>query len=157
MSATGRLLYISRPIAITNPGCLACHSTPEAAPATLIAKYGNTNGFGWNLNEIVGAQIVTVPMAVPLARAQQALFTFMMSLVGVFFLIAIFLNALLHKIVIKPAKAMATIANYISMGKQAPEFDIKGNDEIASLAKSFTRMRRSLHNALRMLETPKDE
>jgi len=27
----GKFLYISRPIKITNPNCLACHSVPEAA------------------------------------------------------------------------------------------------------------------------------
>jgi len=29
---TGRALYIARPIQITNPACLGCHTTPEAAP-----------------------------------------------------------------------------------------------------------------------------
>jgi protein-histidine pros-kinase len=37
----------------------------------MVAAYGRQNGFGWKLNEVVGAQIVTVPLSVPLARAQQ--------------------------------------------------------------------------------------
>jgi protein-histidine pros-kinase len=32
----------------------------------MIAIYGTNNGFGWKENEIVGAQIVSVPMSVPL-------------------------------------------------------------------------------------------
>ena len=58
---TGRQLYLSRPITIKNPDCLLCHSTPAEAPATLIETYGSSNGFGWKLNETVGAQIVSVP------------------------------------------------------------------------------------------------
>ena len=38
---TGRALYIARPIQIKNPACLACHSTPEAAPPTMIKLYGD--------------------------------------------------------------------------------------------------------------------
>lgn len=151
-SATGRSLYISRPITIKKESCLGCHSSANLAPRTLIAKYGNVNGFGWKMNETVGVQIVSVPMDVPLARAREALIAFMASLVGVFSVIGIFLNFLLHSIVIKPVRAMALVANHISMGKQAPEFNIKGKNEITSLARSFNRMRRSLHNAMKMLD-----
>ena len=35
----------------------------------------------------------------------------------------------------------------------APEFTVRGRDEIASLAESFTRMRRSLANAMKLLES----
>jgi protein-histidine pros-kinase len=34
----------------------------------------------------------------------------------------------------------------------APEFETNGKDEIASLAESFNRMRRSLVNAMNLLE-----
>ena len=43
----------------------------------MVEKYGPANGFGWQLGEVVGAQIVSVPMAVPLARAHQAWRVFM--------------------------------------------------------------------------------
>ena len=48
---------------IANEACLRCHSTVEAAPKTLVEKYGPANGFGWHLGEVVGAQMVSVPMA----------------------------------------------------------------------------------------------
>jgi protein-histidine pros-kinase len=57
------VLYVARPIKITSPGCLACHSTPSAAPASMIRLYGEANGFGWKQDEIIGAQIVTVPLS----------------------------------------------------------------------------------------------
>ena len=56
-------LYIAKPIKISDPSCLSCHSTPSAAPASMIKLYGEANGFGWKQDEIIGAQIVTVPVA----------------------------------------------------------------------------------------------
>ena len=61
---TARILSVSRPIAVSDQGCLACHSVPAAAPPSMVALYGPGNGFGWHLGEIVGAQIVSVPMRV---------------------------------------------------------------------------------------------
>ena len=67
----GRSLYLSRPIQIKNKACLDCHSTVDAAPKTMLDLYGNANGFGWKMEEVIGAQIVSVPMTVPIERAQQ--------------------------------------------------------------------------------------
>ena len=45
----------------------------------MIALYGDENGFGWQLGEVVAAEVVTVPMSVPLDRAEPCS-RFMMSL-----------------------------------------------------------------------------
>ena len=150
---TGRYLYMGRPIKITNEKCLACHSTPAAAPQTLIDTYGDSNGFGWKHNEIVGTQIVSVPMAVPLDRAMSAFYTFMTLLVGIFTLIAALLNVLLHFVIIKPIRIMSIKADEVSMGAlDVEELKINSADEVGSLARSFNRMHRSLDNAVKMLD-----
>ena len=150
---TGRSLYLSRPIKVGNEGCLVCHSTPDAAPATMVSQYGTANGFGWQLNEIIGAQIVSVPMSVSLHRAQKTFYAFVASLAGVFVFIAILANVLLNTVVIKRIVAMSKVANDVSMGAtDIPELTVTGTDEIASLATSFNRMRRSLGNAMKMLD-----
>lgn len=150
---TGDSLYLARPMQIKNPGCLTCHSTVEAAPKTLLAKYGDSNGFGWKLNEIVGARIVSVPMSVPLQKAREAFETFMGSLVAVFVVIVIILNIMLRYIVIRPIIEMSGIADQVSRGNMnAAEFSERGKDEIGVLAVSFNRMRRSLEKAMIMLE-----
>ena len=114
--------------------------------------YGVNNGFGWKLNEIIGAQVVTVPMSVPLARAQQTFTTFMFLLGGVFLLLLVLLNILLHFVVIRPVVRMAEIATEVSMGKpDVPEYVKSGSDEISSLSQSFSRMRLSLESAMKML------
>jgi len=150
---TGRSLYLSRPIKVGNEGCLVCHSTPDAAPATMVSQYGTANGFGWQLNEIIGAQIVSVPMSVSLQRAQKTFFAFVGYLAGVFVFIGILANVLLNTVVIKRIVAMSKVANDVSMGAtDIPELTVTGTDEIASLATSFNRMRRSLGNAMKMLD-----
>jgi HAMP domain-containing protein len=150
---TGRHMYLSYPIRITDENCLSCHDTPDMAPQTMIEAYGPANGFGWKLNEIVGAQIVSVPMQVPLARATDTFYVFMLAILSIILLIGILLNILLHVVVIQPVNRVAKNADKVSMGAlEAGELDVKGNDEIASLAKSINRMHRSLVNAVKMLD-----
>lgn len=148
----GRTLYIARPLRITNAACLACHDTVERAPKTLLDKYGQANGFGWKLNEVVGAQVVSVPMSVPLARADKTFRVFITSLVGIFLAIGVVLNLMLWLMVIRPVTRLASVADRVSMGEaEAPEFTVRGRDEINRLAESFSRMRRSLEQAMNML------
>lgn len=149
----GRSVYLARPIRISNPACLACHSTPEAAPKSMVARYGDSNGFGWKQNEIVGAQIVSVPMSVPIEQANRAFFTLIVTLSAVFLVIVLILNIMLRKIVITPVTQMAEIADRVSTGQSdVPLFESVAKDEIATLATSFGRMRRSLEKAMKMLE-----
>ena len=68
---TGTALYLARPIKISNVSCLTCHSTPDKAPPEMLKLYGTANGFGWKMDEVIGAQVVSVPMSVPLSMAQR--------------------------------------------------------------------------------------
>lgn len=150
---TGPSLSLAQPIAVDDASCLACHSTAAIAPASMVSRYGPNNGFGWHLHEIVGAQIVSVPLALPLAQANRAFVTFMTILGGMFIVVLIILNLLLHYIVIKPVVTMSGIANAVSLGRSdVAEYEKPGHDEVASLSVSFNRMRRSLDAALRMIE-----
>jgi len=150
---TGRSLYIARPIQIKDPSCLACHSTAEAAPKTVVDRYGPANGFGWQLNEIIGAQMVSVPAGVPIQRAQAAYRTFMVSLTAVFLFIGIALNIMLLIMVIRPVTRLSKLADEVSMGQMdVPDFKSGGRDEIGTLTESFNRMKKSLVQAMKMLE-----
>lgn len=146
------LFYVARPIRITNPACLACHSTPAAAPASLTARYGDKAGFGWELNEVVGAQIVAVPTALPREKARHLFATFTGSLVAVFVALFLVLNWLLQRLVVKPVREVALAARRVSQGDLSlAEFKEDRPDEIGMLQKSFNRMRRSLVKAMGML------
>lgn len=149
----GRSMFLAHPIQITDKNCLACHDTPETAPATVVKAYGSSNGFGWKMNEIIGAQIVSVPMSLPVGMADEAFRTLLLSLAGVFAATLLFMNVLLHYVVIRPMKRLSTMADRVSMGDmEVPEVTVKGTDEVAVLAGSFNRMRISLMKALKMLD-----
>lgn len=150
---SGKSLFMARPIQITNGACLVCHSTVDVAPKTMLDKYGSANGFGWKLQEVIGAQVVSVPMTLPIARADAAFRTFMISLAAIFVAIFIVLNLMLMFIVVNPVRKLAAIADEVSLGKvDTAEFNVKGRDEIAVLAQSFNRMKKSLAQALKMLD-----
>jgi HAMP domain-containing protein len=150
---TGQYLFLGRPFKITKEGCLACHSTADAAPASMIKKYGEHNGFGWKLNEIIGAQIVNVPMAIPIARANATFNAFMLILGAVFAAIWLVLNIFLHLIIIKRVNKIASKAEEISKGDMSvAEFDQSGKDELSSLGHSFNLMYRSLSSAVKLLD-----
>src|SRR5271166_2775640 len=110
-SPTGPILSISRPICITDKDCLVCHSTPAAAPSSMIDLYGAANGFGWKLGDVIGAQIVSVPMRVALDRAADAFKVSLASLAAVFVVIIVLLNLLLHFVIVKPIRTMSGIAS----------------------------------------------
>ena len=149
----GRSLFLARPIIAQAP-CLECHSTPSVAPATMIKQYGSNNGFGWNLNEAIGAQIVSVPMSVPLSIADKAFRTLMLYLGAVALATLILLDVAMVTIVIRPVSRLAAAADEISNGNlNVPEITARGSDEISQLAQSFNRMYVSMVKAIRLLDS----
>lgn len=149
---SGRSQFLARPIRITKQGCLSCHSVPEAAPETMIEKYGTSNGFGWQHNEVVGAQIVSVPLEVSIQQAEKAHTSFMVALIAVCAAIVVLLNLFLYFLVVRPIRRMSDSAEAISMGDlSGPEFRESGRDELSVLGGSFNRMRRSIQNAMELI------
>ena len=152
-TAIGPALYVARPLQITNAACLRCHSVPDAAPKTMLDIYGPNNGFGWKHMEIIGAQVVSVPMDVPLHRASLMLRTYMLSMLAIFVFLFAALNVMVHLFVTRRITRMSRLADQVSLGQfNAEEFDVKGSDELSVLARSFGRMRASLASAMKMLE-----
>ena len=148
----GRTLYMARPLKVSSPACLTCHDTVEGAPRTMVERYGDANGFGWKLNDIVTAQIVSVPMQLAVQRANGVFWTFMISLAVVFLLGIVAINLLLIFLVIRPVNQLSSLASSVSLGNSdITEFPVMGQDEIAELSLSFNRMGRSLAEAMKLL------
>jgi HAMP domain-containing protein len=146
-------LFVAKPIQITDPACLACHTAPETTPKTVVDRYGPLNGFGWTLNETLGARLVSVPLDVPLQRARELLHTYMLSMLGIFVFLFVALNIMVHLFVTRRLKQMSQLADRVSLGEaDVPEIDVRGHDELARMGQSFARMRTSLVSAMRMLE-----
>jgi protein-histidine pros-kinase len=149
---TGPALFLGTPIRAAY-SCLECHGKAAAAPASMIASYGPDHGFGWKENEVVAAQIVTVPMIVPEQIADQAFGTLVAALAATSLVTLIIIDLALFFLVIRPVRRLAQMADRISKGElDVPELPVKGGDEVSQLTASFNRMYLSLAKAIRMLE-----
>jgi protein-histidine pros-kinase len=125
----------------------------DVAPKTMVDLYGPANGYGWKMDEVIGAQIVSVPMAVPIERANRTFTAFMGSLALVFVAIFVLLNVMLYTMVIRRVTHLAGIADQVSLGKMdAGEFRTTSKDEIGVLTEAMGRMKASLVQAMKMLE-----
>lgn len=150
-SPVGKALYLARPIS-ADPGCLTCHGIPSLAPKALIKHYGSQNGFGWKPNEIVAAQIISVPMSVPIRLANDGLRNLVISLGTIFFAAIGLIDLGMYFIVIRPLRKVSATADRISTGEiDLPPLPVTGKDEIAQVTTSFNRMQTSLKKAMEML------
>jgi HAMP domain-containing protein len=151
-TSSGPSLYIAKPIKVTQE-CLECHSVPSAAPRAMIAVYGSANGFGWKKDEIVGAQIISVPMAVPIGIANRAHHQLLIYLILTLIVAILALDLGVYLLVIRPLRIVSDTADSVSRGeKNVPPIKVKGKDEIAAVASSFNRMQVSLAKALAMFK-----
>lgn len=150
-SPTGRMLFIAYPIS-AEPSCLECHGEPSAAPLSIIHKYGVINGFGWKANEVAAAQIVSVPMSVPIRIAQSAFRSLVIYLIAIFVIAIVLIDAALISIVIRPVRRLASVADRISRGDTGvSELPVRCTDEISVLTAAFNRMYVSLQKAFQLL------
>jgi len=118
----------------------------------MIAAYGRNNGFGWKPNEVIAAQIVSVPMALPVKNADLAFRNLVIYFAAIFLLSVAVIDVALYFIVIRPLRKLSKAANLISQGNlEVPELAVKGKDEIAATAASFNRLYLSLKKAAKML------
>lgn len=148
----GEVFYIARPLTISKESCLQCHSTPEAAPKTMIERFGTLGGFGWHLHQIVATQIISLPANKVMEKAHQSSLL-IVGLVSTFFIVIIFLvNIFLNQQVIIPLKRLTRVAEEVSTGHLEVEFDQVSNDEIGNLAKAFKRMKLSLEMAMKRIK-----
>lgn len=150
------VFYYAQPIIIKQQSCLRCHSTPEAAPKSQLATYGSQNGYGWELNRVLGTQTIYVPSDQVFAIARQNLLLFMGIFIGIFAIVILLINWLLKQAVIQPLRPMARLAQKISdeqfITEQGEEADItsldkaaKKSDELGQLARLFQRMANAIY------------
>lgn len=149
----GDIFYVARPHIVSEESCLRCHSTPSAAPKSQIATYGSENGFGWKLNDVVGAKIISTPASEVFDRARD-LQVLVIGILSSFLLLTMLLiNLFLKRSITKPLQKMAQLSKQVSTGDLDGEFKHPVNDEIGILAASLNRMKISLEMALNMLNS----
>jgi HAMP domain-containing protein len=148
----GRALYMARPIRV-EPQCLVCHSTAQAAPTTLVARYGGINGFGWQAKEIIGAQVVSVPLSTATTNLHGAWQRIVFTIALVFALLLMIVNALVYSLLIRPLRDITRTADALSRGESPREtFSSRGPEEITAISRAFERLRISLEKAMKRLQ-----
>ncbi|MEO0946718.1 MAG: DUF3365 domain-containing protein, partial [Cyanobacteria bacterium J06641_5] len=147
-----RLFYIARPIQIKNESCLACHSVPERAPKSLVDLYGDKGGFNWQLNEIVGSQVIEIPASTLNQKVWQSLLVTLGIFISVFAFAIFLVNLWLKRYVVRPINRMSIAAEAVSLGDTQAEFTVRSEDEVGKLAEAFNRMRLSLDLAMKRLQ-----
>lgn len=152
LSDQGLMFFSALPISIQDPSCLECHSTPDNAPPAMLAQYGRENGFNWQLNEVLGTQIVYVPAEEVFNGARRA-FSWVMGLYVMVFAIALFcLNALLKPLVVQPVQSLAKLSEKLAADDIQTAEDLEGaesrklakvmqrQDELGQLGQVFQKM-----------------
>ncbi|MBV9653438.1 MAG: DUF3365 domain-containing protein [Acetobacteraceae bacterium] len=143
------LFYRAEPIRVSSAECLVCHSHPDRAPKAMVARYGPVNGFGWSMGEIVGVQVLSIPVTEELRGTSELAVILAGGLVLVFLLTYITLMASLRVMLVRPLQALARAADVASR-TSAPRADLQhsGVREINTLAAAIRRLRISLQKAL---------
>jgi len=159
--ASGDIFYIARPISVSEESCLRCHGNPEIAPKSQLITYGDQNGYGWKLNEIVGAQIISVPASQVFNNARKLQLMVIGILVGCLLLAIVSINFFLKYVITQPLQKMSQWAKKVSTADNVEnmptEFNYEVKDEIGILAASLNRLKVSLEIAMNMLNSGLEE
>jgi methyl-accepting chemotaxis protein len=155
-----QLFYLARPLAVGAESCLGCHASAESAPANLVATYGDDGGFGWQLNEIVAAQMIYVPAADVFNQARQSFILIVGIFAAVIATSVAAINLLLRRDVIRPVGVMGQVAQQLAgdrieeaeAGAAGLERIAARPDELGQMARLFERMVREVVQRTRMLK-----
>ncbi|WP_245600569.1 diguanylate cyclase [Sulfurospirillum arcachonense] len=73
----GKYLYYAKPVERLKESCLECHGHPKDAPLSVIRKYGTTQGFYGNNDEIPAFVKILIPLKKPLSDVEKIFFIFL--------------------------------------------------------------------------------
>lgn len=144
-----RHFYLARPIRIQSAACLQCHSTANAAPAAMLAKYGSANGFGWKMGDVVGLQLVEVPTGPTRTKTFNSVLVTVGSLACIFVLSAVVFLILLRRYVTHPLDMLTRAAHESSMHPQTDQPSLAAlGGQFKTLHQAIVRLRTSVDHAL---------
>lgn len=147
-----KVFYLARPLRITDQACLSCHSTPQAAPAAMIAKYGTANGFNWKLNDTIGVQTLEIPVTNQFRQTIWSVAILSAGLMAVFAAAYFALSRSLGRMLVAPLRSLAEAADKASQSaSDQPPLPREGIRELAEIARAIDRLRTSLNKAMRAL------
>ncbi len=143
------MFYTATPFSVMNKNCLICHGDPADAPKDQIEIYGDTNGYWWEMDEIVAAFIVYVPVADAIASAKTMSLTLVLYGAGGIIVMLVVIGWFLNRDVVTPIVRLAERAEDFSLGENLDEpIDKNATGEVGVLAQSIERLRISLNKLM---------
>ena len=120
--------------------CLRCHGDPKDAPNSLIEKYGDKAGFHRPIGEIIGMDVV----AIPLGKITEGLWDKSKNIsfltIGALLLFFLSTVVVMRFVIIKRIQRVAGHFGKITSQKNYVHIEpikIEGKDEISQMAKGF--------------------
>ncbi|MEY3403279.1 MAG: hypothetical protein AN487_14595 [Anabaena sp. CRKS33] len=151
-----RYFYTARPIIIekSQTSCLSCHTSLETSPKSLQALYqkgvySGNNGFGWELDKVIGTKIIYVPADKIDKIAKQNFLIILGTFMAIFAISILLVNLWLKQHIVRPLNQITQVAEAVSLGDMDASFENKSKDEIGRLADAFRRVKTTLEIAIK--------
>ncbi len=134
--------------------CLRCHGDPADAPDALVQRYGETGGFHYKVGDLVGMDLVAIPMdqvhATVASQARANVVTAGAWLVVLF-------SAVLGAFTLVVGRRLSHITRYFQAaaddeGEPLSPMPETGRDEITLIARSYNRLAARLRHLQASLE-----
>jgi signal transduction histidine kinase/CheY-like chemotaxis protein len=127
--------------------CLQCHGTPEASPKSLLERYGSERGFGYQVGDVAGMDVIGIPMrgvyAALWENAGQNIFLLTLGMVPLFGVIVVAFRLVVGRRLAAMARHFRAAA---ATGEDSPLALVgeTGDDEIAVVARSYNVLAKRL-------------
>lgn len=145
--------YTARPLTVTNQSCLRCHSTAEQAPLSLLNAYGSKHGFNWKVGDIIGAQIVSVPMGEVVAQKDELKKSLLGLIIAGLVALAAVMFFALDRLLVRPLAKFSVAVDSASQSPSSISFPKPGAiEELNRLQRSLERLRVSLIVAMNLVQ-----
>ncbi len=127
--------------------CLLCHGEPDDAPVSMLDRYGGVAGFHRPLGEVIGLDMVAIPVGriseIVKSSSVATLFSGMLGLLCFFLALGLIVKFLV-------VNRLTTISTHFKKAALQDgdalrdPIEVKGNDEISDLARSFNLLSEKL-------------
>ncbi|MDJ0741430.1 MAG: DUF3365 domain-containing protein [Gammaproteobacteria bacterium] len=145
-----QMLVRSAPI-VSKKGCLRCHGEPSKVPAEVTAEYGRGSGYHYKVGDVVGLEVVGVPIADIDSIAMQRSLIAIGLLTLLFALVFVAINLLVRRNLISPMLQITETAHAIAKGRLDQPLNMPRDDEIGDLARSVELLRRSFAQLMKRM------
>lgn len=150
----GRTLIYLRRGEQMEKGCLRCHSTPDAAPADMVTRYGPDRSFHRTEGEVVSAISIRIPVEAAYAEIRRIAFHILGLLVVVFACLLLITLLVNQRLVFTPLNAIRRQARKITedsahVGEIIP---LPAGKEFADMTDTFNVMSANLREHIDLLE-----